>query len=435
MSETPYSQPERMDRSQIEQLQSERLRALLDAVAGSNPFWTQKFQSAGVDVSSVKTPADLQKLPFTRKSDLVSDHAAHPPYGTNLTYELTAYSRLHQTSGTTERPLRWLDTPSSWDWFARCWEQIYRMVGLQRDDRLAFPFSFGPFIGFWAAFEGAARLGNLCLAGGGMSSKARLQMIEENQATIVCCTPTYALRLAEVAQQQQIDLASGSVQKLIVAGEPGGSIPATRSRIEELWGARVFDHWGMTDIGSLAVESVERPGGLYILETECIAEIINPDTGQPVTPGDEGELVLTNLGRLGSPLIRYRTGDLARASTVESPDGYELLFLEGGILGRADDMVIIRGNNVFPSTLEAILRRYDEIVEYRITVETRRAMEHLRIEIEPTAACDSPDKVKQLVETVGGDIKDRLNFQAEITAVPPETLPRFELKGRRFVRN
>jgi phenylacetate-CoA ligase len=435
VSETQRTEPERLGRSEIEQLQAERLRTLLDAVVPSNPFWTQKFRLAGIDISSVRTPADLQNLPFTNKSELVSDHAAHPPYGTNLTYELTGYSRIHQTSGTTERPLRWLDTSDSWDWFARCWEQIYRMVGLRRDDRLAFPFSFGPFIGFWAAFEGAARLGNLCLAGGGMSSTARLQMIKENQATIVCCTPTYALRLAEVAEQQQIDLAGGSVRALIVAGEPGGSIPATRSRIEELWGARVFDHWGMTDIGSLAVESVERPGGLYILETECIAEIVDPDTGRPVTPGDEGELVLTNLGRLGSPLIRYRTGDLARASTATSPDGYELLYLEGGILGRADDMVIIRGNNVFPSTLEAILRRYNEIVEYRITVETRRAMEHLRIEIEPAATCDSPDKVQQLVETVGSDIKDRLNFQAEITAVAMDTLPRFELKGRRFVRN
>lgn len=407
---------------------------MLAEVVPRNPFWTRKFGSAGVDAAQIGSLADLQKLPLTEKSELVADHAAHSPYGSNLTYELADYSRMHQTSGTTGHPLRWLDTPASWNWFLDCWEQIYRMVGLRRDDRLAFPFSFGPFIGFWAAFDGANRLGHFCLAGGGMSSQARLKLIEENRATVVCCTPTYALRLAEVAAEHGFDLAGGSVRALIVGGEPGGSIPATRQRIEKAWGGRVFDHWGMTDIGSLTIESLDRPGGLYLLETECIAEIIDPKSLVPVPPGSEGELVLTNLGRWGSPLIRYRTGDLVRASTEPSPDGYELLFLEGGILGRADDMLIIRGNNVYPSSLEAILRGYDEIAEYRITVETRRAMTHLKIEIEPTAACASPSSASRLVEQIREDVQDRLSFQAEIVSVPPDTLPRFELKGRRFVR-
>jgi phenylacetate-CoA ligase len=341
---------------------------------------------------------------------------------------------MHQTSGTTGSPMRWLDTPISWNWFMECWEQIYRIVGLTKEDRLAFPFSFGPFIGFWAAFEGADRLGNLCLPGGGMSSQARLKLIADNQATVVCCTPTYALRLAETAAEEEIDLAAGSVRSLIVAGEPGGSIPAMRNRIESAWGARLFDHWGMTEIGSLAVECVDNPGGLHLLETECIAEILDPNSSDPVEPGNVGELVITNLGRVGSPLIRYRTGDLVRADTKRCPCGRELLRLEGGILGRYDDMVTIRGNNVYPSSLEAILREFDKIVEYRITVQTVRSMQHLKIEIEPTPHTESQHETGTLLETVQSAIKDRLNFQADVEAVSPGTLPRFELKGRRFFR-
>jgi len=427
--------PEQSTRTDLRQIQTERLRILLDEVAGKNSFWTRKWQEANVDVTAIHSLDDLSLLPLTTKAELVEDAAAHPPYGLNQTYEPAAYSRMHQTSATTGSPLRWLDTPASWDWFMDCWEQIYRIVGLTPQDRLAFPFSFGPFIGFWAAFAGAGRLGNLCLAGGGMSSQARLQLIEDNRATVVCCTPTYALRLAEVAEEQGVDLASGTVRALIVAGEPGGSIPATRNKIESAWGARLFDHWGMTEIGSLAVECVENPAGLHLLETECIAEILDPKRPEAVQPGQLGELVITNLGRLGSPLIRYRTGDLVRADTKPCPCGRELLRLEGGILARCDDMITIRGNNVFPSSIEAVLREFDEIAEYRITVHTVRSMSHLKIEIEPTPKTEAQQETEALLERAGQAIKDRLNFQADLESVKPGTLPRFELKGRRFIRS
>ncbi len=413
---------------QIRERQSARLRELLSEIDGRNPFWTQKYKS--IDLQAVQSVEDLHRLPICTKAELVADQTENPPYGTNLTYPKTVYSRLHQTSGTTGRPMRWLDTPASWNWFMDCWASIFRLTGVTAEDVFAFPFSFGPFIGFWAAFEGAGRLGHLCLAGGGMSSQARLQLIEENAATVVCCTPTYALRLAEVAAEQGIDLASGSVQKLIVAGEPGASIPATKQRIESAWGAELFDHWGMTEIGALAVEPIDRRGGLTVLEHQCIAEVLDPETLQPVTPGEQGELVITNLGRLGSPLIRYRTGDLVQAATENTDSNCHFLHLDGGILGRADDMVTIRGNNVFPSSLEAILREFDTVAEYRIEVREVRSMLHLKLDIEPTPEADANSLVGQVSRT----IKDRLNFQAEVAAVPVGSLPRFELKGRRFTR-
>src|SRR5262249_40288293 len=152
----------------------------------------------------------------------------------------------------------------------------------------------------------------------------------DNEVTVVLCTPTYALRLAEVARDEQIDLAASSVRALIVAGEPGGSIPATRQRIESAWGARVFDHYGMTEIGALGIECPEHPAGLHLLETECIAEVIDPETAGLVPPGQVGELVLTNLGRLGSPLIRYLTGDLVKIDPKPCPCGRSFMRLDGG---------------------------------------------------------------------------------------------------------
>jgi phenylacetate-CoA ligase len=254
----------------------------------------------------------------------------------------------------------------------------------------------------------------------------------ENEASVVCCTPTYAMRMAEVAAQEGIDLKETSVRMLIVAGEPGGAIPATRARIEEAWEARVIDHWGMTEIGSLGIESEDRPGGLYLLETECIAEILNPETLTPVARGEVGELVITNLGRLGSPLIRYRTRDLVKASVADDPAGRQLTWLDGGILGRSDDLVFVRGNNVFPSSIEAVVREIVEVAEFRIELKTVRAMQELCVTIEPTpeAAANSVS----LVQKVQAALRQRLGFAIDVQAVNPGDLPRFELKSRRVVR-
>jgi phenylacetate-CoA ligase len=420
------------DRSQIEALQSQRLVELLHTIIPRNRFWTSKFEAAGVDVASIRSRADLSMLPLTTKQEIVGSQSAQPPYGSNLTFPSTRYRRLHQTSGTTGRPVRWMDTKESWDWFMECWRQIYTLAGLQSWDRLFFPFSFGPFIGFWAAFEGAGRFGNFCIAGGGMSTSVRLQAMIENEASVVCCTPTYAMRMAEVAAQEGIDLKETSVRMLIVAGEPGGAIPATRARIEDAWEARVIDHWGMTEIGSLGIESEDRTGGLYLLDTECIAEILNPETLEPVVPGEVGELVITNLGRVGSPLIRYRTRDLVKASTAEDPSGRKLTWLDGGILGRSDDMVFVRGNNVFPSSIEAVVREIIEVAEFRIELRTVRAMQELCVAIEPIV--DAVADVEQLKSKVQSALRQRLGFVIDVRAVSPGELPRFELKSRRIVR-
>jgi phenylacetate-CoA ligase len=407
-----------LPRAELERLQRERLAQMLAEVLPRNRFYAAKLADA--------RPDDLSGLPFTSKAELLADQQAHPPYGTNLTYAEERYTRLHQTSGTQGTPLRWLDTPESWSWMLGCWTAIFRTLGVTAADRLFFPFSFGPFLGFWTAFDAAQRIGCLCLPAGGMSSGARLRMMFDNAATVVLCTPTYALHLAEVAREQGASLAGASVRCLIVAGEPGGSIPATRRRIEEAWQARVFDHSGMTEVGPATIECPEHPGGLHLLEGDYLGEVVDPALGVPVRPGQPGELILTNLGRWGSPLVRYRTGDLVRVDPKPCRCGRTFLRLDGGILGRTDDMIAVRGNNFYPAALEGVLRKFPEVVEYRVEVDASAALAELRIEVEPVAgaACG-------LATRIAGAVRDELLFRADVTLVPPNTLPRFEMKAQR----
>jgi phenylacetate-CoA ligase len=421
-------------RPDLKPLQLALLGNLLAEVLPRNRFYAAKYAAAGIDPTAVRTLDDVRRLPFTLKAELYADQAAHPPYGTNLTYPLTHYQRLHQTSGTSGQPLRWLDTRDSWNWMLGCWHHKYRITEVNEHDRLFFPFSFGPFLGFWTAFEAAAQRGHLCLAGGGMTSQARLRFLLDNRATVVLCTPTYALRLAEVAAQQGIrlhpDTPGYAVRMLIVAGEPGGSIPATRRRIEEAWSARVFDHSGMTETGPMTAECLPNPGGLHVLETEYLAEVIRPGGTEPMPPGEPGELVVTNFGRTGSPLIRYRTGDLVRVDPRPCPCGRRLLRLDGGILGRTDDMIHLRGNNVYPAALEGLIRRFREVAEYRVQVEQSSSLTALRIEVEPANGAAGPE----LAERVAAAVREELLFRADVTAVAPGSLPRFEMKASRVVR-
>jgi phenylacetate-CoA ligase len=418
------------ERGALDRLQRERLRRLVAEILPHNPFYNRKFTGAGLSGGDVRSLEDLTKLPFTTKQELIADQVAHPPYGHILTYPVERYCRLHQTSGTSGQPLRWLDTAGSWSRLLDCWDSFFEVVGLRSDDRLFFPFSFGPFLGFWTAFEAAARQGYFCLPGGGMSSVARLRMLLDNRASVVFCTPTYALRLAEVARQESIDLAGGPTRMIVVAGEPGGSIPATRAAIESAWGARVFDHAGMTEVGPVAIECPQNPAGLHILETEYLAEVVDPTTGDAVPPGQPGELVLTNFCRVGSPLLRYRTGDLVRVDLEPCPCGRTFMRLRGGILDRTDDMIHVRGNNFYPSALEEVIRRCSGIAEYRVAIDQSGSLPVLYIDLEPAQQAEAA----AIADRVSRAVRDQFLFRAEVRTVSPGTLPRFEMKARRIIR-
>jgi phenylacetate-CoA ligase len=329
--------------------------------------------------------------------------------------------------------MRWLDTPESWDWMIGNWVRVYRAAGVGAGDRIFFAFSFGPFLGFWVGFEAAARVGCLAIPGGGMRSAARLRSIVETSATVLCCTPTYAIHLAEVAAAENISLASANVRTLIVAGESGGSVAATRAYISKLWhGASVVDHHGMTEIGPVSYGCPKIPGVLHVIEDSYIAEVIDPLTGRPVPHGVPGELVLTNLGRLGSPLLRYRTSDIVQTAPREQClCGTMDLALNGGILGRTDDMLVVRGVNVYPSAVENIVRGFEAVTEYRVEIQNHRTLPELRIQIEA-----APDHAghSTLAHRLEAALTNAFTLRIPVSLVPPGSLPRFEMKARRWVQ-
>ncbi len=419
-------------RVQIEVSQLSQLNRLIDEIVPGNPFYTAKLKSCGLDGGVGSLQEYFEKMPFTTKADLVKDQEDHPHYGTNLTYPVENYVRLCRTSGSTGIPLRCLDTRESWEWMVDNWCRVFLEAGIQPVDRVFFAFSFGPFLGFWTAWDAAAKNGYLCLPGGGASSYARLLAIIENEATVLCCTPTYALRLAEVAREESVDLSESKVHTIIVAGEPGGSVPATRSRIEKAWNARVYDHHGMTEIGPVSYECPERKGTLRIIESAYIAEVLDPDSHQPVQPGEEGELVLTSLGRGALPLLRYRTGDIVELGPNE-PDsrGCHDLSLIGGIIGRTDDMVPIRGVNVSPSVVENVMHSLPGVGDYRAEISEERGMLAMKIKVEPTPDCEDLD---HLVSGLEKEFHHTFSLRIPIEVVEPGSLPRFEMKHKRWVR-
>lgn len=371
----------------------------------------------------MRSKADLKRLPFTTKKELVEDQKQFPPYGQNHTFSVDKYIRYHQTSGTTGKPIKILDTEESWNWWAECWVKVCRSAGITEQDIVFLAFHFGPFIGFWAAYEGAKKAGALVFPGGGQTSEQRLNNIIENKATVLMCTPSYALHLAEVAKQRNIDIKNSSIKTIITAGEPGGSIPSVRQQIESLWGAKLFDHVSMTEMGAYGYSCSEQ-NGLHVNEEEFILEVINPETGEPVQEGERGELVLTNLGRLGYPLVRYRTGDMVIYSEKACPCGNPYHFLPGGIIGRADDMVVIRGINIFPQSIEAIVREFKEIDEFRIVYYTQNHMDQIKVQVEGEGI-DTAQLEKRL--------RERIGLRIDVEQVSQGTLPRFEMKSRRVV--
>jgi len=409
----PSTQLADLSASRDQQLR--KLRAGLGDVLAANLFWRERLHD-------VRGWDGFERLPLTTKTELLADQAAHPPFGTNLTYPTERFVRMHQTSGSSgDQPLRWLDTAESWDWWLRIWaDHVYRAAGVRAEDRVFFAFSFGPFIGFWSAFGGAQRLGALSISGGAMTSEQRLRSIIDLGATALLSTPTYALRLADVANELGLDLKASGVRVTIHAGEPGASIPATRGAIEEAYGATCFDHTGMTELGPTGFSCSQRDG-IHLIDSEFIFEVLDLDG----RPADEGELVATNLGRWGMPLIRYRTGDRVKMSREPCACGSPFMKVLGGIQGRVDDMFTVRGVNLYPSQVEDIVRRYPEVAEFVIERRRERQMDEVSLLIEAAGDGFSTERLE-------ADLRQALGVRLDCRVVERGTLPRSELKAKRI---
>ena len=420
---------ETASREEIEVLQFRKLETLLKKVYATNPFYRSKFENFSVTPSDIRSLDDLQRLPFTVKKEFEEDQERHPIFGTNLTEPLENYVRYHQTTGTTGKPLKWLETRESWQWRGRCAAMALWAAGVRPSDIVFFPFAFGPHVAFWGIFEGVFQIGALAIAGGGWDTSQRIKSILENQVTVICCTPTYALRLAEVAKENGIDLSNSSVRIMIHAGEPGALIPSIRKKIEEAWGATPYDYPGLTEIGAYGIHCRYDKEAIHVNESEFIIEVINPDTGEYAPEGEVGQMVLTNLGRSCSPTIRFRTGDLVRLKKSACPCGRTFRMLDGGVLGRSDDMVIIRGINIFPPKVGEIVEGHLVVgEEYQMVAYSEKGGE-FKVMVELIEGRNREEVAKVIRE----DLRQHFEIRMDVEVVPAGTLPRSEYKSKRFV--
>jgi phenylacetate-CoA ligase len=436
MNPSPYWNPrtETLPREQLDALQARKLRDVVAWTLSNAPWQAQRLRDAGIDGDTVRSLDDLRRIPFLERRDWMATQLEDPPFGAVLAVDPDKAIRYHTTSGTSgSRPLAVLDGPKDWEWIAEMWCYAFWAAGVRSTDITFFAFSYGTFVGFWGAHYACEKLGCRVLPGGNMTTEGRVRMIVETGATVVCSTPTYALRMAQEAEALGIDLAASPVRRLVLSGEPAGSIPATKALIEERWGAMAVDTAGMTEVGTLVMfECEHQPGGPHVIEDHYIEEVIDPESDEPVGYGELGERVVTSFGRGFIPVLRYRTRDLVckvpaeRCSCGRTFDVYD-----GGIRGRVDDMRVVRGTNVYPRAIEEIVRHVDGLEEFQVRLYT---VDGIRDEIEVLVELERPgDDVEATLAELGrrlAEAHEGLRFGVRLAQ--PERLPRFELKAKRL---
>lgn len=434
--DSPYWNPkiETMPKEDLRALQLVKLRATIAFAFDRSPFWRARLEKAGVGRDGVRTWDDFRRIPPMTRAEWMQAQAEKPLFGDLLARPEGHAVRYHLTSGTTGRtPLRVLDGPRDWQWISECWAYGFWAFGVRPADVVFFAFSYGSFIGFWGAHYACEKIGALVLPSGNMTTEARVKQIAEMGATTVCATPTYVLRMAQAAREQGIDFPKlGTVKRVIVSGEPAGSIPATKRLIEEMWGAQCADTAGMTELGTIMMfECSKQPGGAHVIEDHFVEEVLDPETLKPVPYGTPGERVVTSFGRTMIPVLRYRTSDLVvkvphdRCGCGRSFDLYE-----GGILGRVDDMLLVRGTNVYPRAIESIVREYAAVDEFRIVVERLAEVDELTVRVEVRPGATEPwDALQPRLARDLADAHEGLRINVERAECG--TLPRFELKARR----
>ena len=421
---------ERASRAELTRLQTLRLREQVRHAATASPFYQRKFRTAGVKAERVRTLEDLRNLPFTTKDELKDNQAAKPLWGDLLAVPLEDVLRVHMTSATTGRPLAFLDTAQDWYGFYHSYARSLHAFGVRRADMVMAAFSYGPWIGYWSGFYAAQDLGCLVYPVGGLSTEQRIDALMTYPITVLGCTPSYALFLAETAAQKGIDLARQTKVRITWhTGEPGASIPATRAKIEAAFGAKAYDLPGLTEIAAWGFECDARAGLTHVHEDYCYPEVLD-EQDQPVGPGGRGELVFTSLYRKAMPLVRYRTRDLVQVADRKCPCGRTLIAFEGGVLARLDDMKKIRGIIVYPRRIEELVRPHAGVDEFQIVFRRHEGLDDILIRIDP-----SPTLARAERENLGArlteDLRTGLGIRVTVAVGEPGSLPRFDHKAKR----
>lgn len=437
MNDQRYWNPknELLPREDLARLQIVKLKRLMAYAMEKSSFHRGKLNEAGVTPDRIRTLDDMHLIPFTTRDEWMASQQRVPLFGDLMARPESDAVRYHLTSGTSgKNPLRVLDSRRDWQWISECWAYGFWAAGVRPSDRVFFAFSYGSFIGFWGAHYCCERLGALVIPSGNMGTDMRVRQIMDMKATTVCATPTYALRMAQVASELGIDLRSSPVDKVIVSGEPAGSIPETKALIEREWGAKCFDTAGMTELGTICMfECAEQPGGMHTIDDHYIEEVVDPKTDEPVPYGQRGERVVTSFGRSMIPVIRYRTRDLVvKVPHTTCPCGRSFDIYEGGIQGRVDDMLLVRGTNVYPRAIESIVRQIPEIDEFQILLETVGNVDEITVRVEMKSG--SQVRFEDIKGRLARDLKEHHEMlRINVGEAHAGSLPRFELKAKRVL--
>jgi phenylacetate-CoA ligase len=426
---------ETMPRGKLLEYQLNLFRKQMAYVYERAPFYRRKFDDAGIRPEHIKTLEDVSRIPFTIKEELRRSQEEHPPFGDFHCIPPEEGVRVFQTTGTTGTPVRSL--LSKKDWLVNYYDQfMYFMYGygITKADIIFIPFNYGLYLAWWGIHSSFEQGGVLVIPGGGQSSEDRIRNILEWKPTVICGTPTYILFLGDAAKKMGVDLSKTTVRIVITAGEPGAQVPSTKKQIETTWGAKNYDDIGSTEISNFGFECVAQKG-THVIESMFLAEVIDPKTGKWVGPGEEGELVLSNLCCESMPLIRWRMGDIVKFNYEKCECGRTFLRLDGGIIGRADDMFQFGGVNIFPSAIENFVRGTKEFSnEYQVIAPKMGSGKHLRIRVEPSSPALSQEEMDRAVKSFKEIFKFRIGVSPDVEVVKIGELPRFEGKAKRVIR-
>lgn len=418
------SRLETMSREELDKLQFARFKNIFKFAYENSPAYRELYDAHGVSPESLKSMEDIRRVPLTDKAFLVKSMGAGL-YGSTLSIPEEKVVFYHQTSGTTSMPVPQPDSLNDWYYNGECWAAALWAHGVRPSDRVMVAFNYNLFIGFWQCHYGCEKLGAEIIPGGGLSTEVKLQKIMELGVTVLATTPSYAFRMAERAAEMGIDIKNSQVRILITSGEPGALIESVKNRLSELWGAEVYDNIGATEVGSWGFECEAHPGAMHINESNFLPEIIGLEDEEPITEsGKFGRLVLTNFFREGRPCIRFNTNDIACWAEEGCACGRTYRMIDGGIRGRADHILKVKGTFVNPATVEDIVNRHERCShEYLIIIHP----DNNRIVVRAEAAAEV---TKSEFAALAKDIAERIHrstfVRMEVEVVPFGSMERSE---------
>ncbi len=425
-----------MPRDRLQELQLRKFRRIVQWAYERSRLHRNLYDQAGMSPEDIKTFADIARVPKVEKSMMRDIQGIDPyPYGDMLCVPLDEVSTYRQTSGTTGQPVYQADSWQDWEWWSEAWASLLYAQGYRKSDRVFLPFGYNVFVAFWAGHYGAEKLGCEVVPGGVLNTEARLLKMQELRVSAMMATPTYVLNMAETARTRLgLDPAKDLyIRRITCAGEPGANIPATKQRMEEAWGAKVYDHIGATEIGAWSFECQEQPNGLHVNEGLFLVQIEDLKSGELIEePGIPGKMVVTALDRFAQPCIRFDSKDIIQWHEDRCSCGRTFRMIKGGIIGRADDITKVKGVLLAPTAIEDVVRSIPELGnEYQVLVTKRGDADHIAITVELRPEAGSSQK--EVESRLTSRLRLKTNLGYELTFVPFGSLNRFEHKARRFV--